>query len=130
MNFALIDPIATSSKYYMDIYKPSAYIVLETRCDPNKIHKSIQMLGFDGYMVMENQGFVGGIGVAWKKVYISMEVCEKDDQFIHLFIQNQAGKKWHFTAIYASPSEARRIALWSCLKRIAENVQGAWVYGR
>lgn len=52
------------SKYYIDICKPSIYVILETRCDPNKIQKSLKLLGFYEYLVMENHGFAGGIGVA------------------------------------------------------------------
>lgn len=37
--------------------KPLVYVILETKCDPKKIQKTLMLLGFHEYLVMENQGF-------------------------------------------------------------------------
>lgn len=65
------------SKYYIDLYKPYVYVVLESRCGPNKIHKSLKLLGSNEYLVMENNDFAGDIRVAWKKEQLTISLCEK-----------------------------------------------------
>lgn len=111
------------SKYYIYIYKPSVYMVLETRCDPKKIQKTLVSLGFDEYLVMENQRFVGGLGVAWNKEHLTVDLCKKDTQYMHLHIQSHVSISWFFTFIYASPNDVNQSCLWEDLRRIVDSMQ-------
>lgn len=103
------------------------YFVLETRCDHNKIQNSFMLLGFDEHLVMENQGFIGRIWVAWKKEHLRVNLCTKDTQYIHLQIQTQAGNSWFFITIYASPDEVNISVLWEELKSLENNVHDTWM---
>lgn len=99
------------SKYYINIYKPFVYVVLEMRSNPNKIQKSLMLLRFDEYIMMENQGFAGGRGMAWKKKHLTVNLCKKDTQHMCLHIQTHAGSRWFFTTIYASPNNLNKSGL-------------------
>jgi hypothetical protein len=48
-------------KHYVDLHKPVMLIILETRCDPIKLHRSFELLGFDEFSATEVQGYAGGI---------------------------------------------------------------------
>lgn len=103
------------------------YVVLEMRCDYNKIQNSFMLLGFDEHLVMENQGFTERIWVAWKKEHLTINLCKKDTQYIHLQIQTQAGNSWFFITIYVSPDEVNISVLWEDLKSLANNVHDTWM---
>lgn len=64
------------------MYKPPIFVFMETRCDPTKLYNSIKRLGFDEVIFMENNGFYGGIIVAWRTDFMSVQLCEKGDQYI------------------------------------------------
>ncbi|KAK2417953.1 hypothetical protein QL285_040194 [Trifolium repens] len=100
---------------------------METRVDPQKISKTIKMLGFDNMQHTECRGYAGGIVVAWKssEVYISVDIF--DFQFMHLTINFLNGPSWNFTAVYASPREENRNEAWQKLKTISQNVNGGWM---
>ena len=52
-------------KQYVDMYRPSILLITETRCDPNKLKKEFQLLGFDGWHYPDFRGYARGIMVAW-----------------------------------------------------------------
>lgn len=45
------------SKFYIDMYKPSMFVVIETRCESNRLHNSLQKLGFDKVISSSNMGY-------------------------------------------------------------------------
>lgn len=53
-------------KYYMDLYKPDMFVMLETRSNPMKLTNPLKRLGFDDCISMENTGFARSIYVRWK----------------------------------------------------------------
>lgn len=67
-------------------------VLVEMRCDPAKLRKTFQMLGFDDCILMKNQEFMGGIVVAWCKDNITMEFCKKKAQYINLEVNYPNGK--------------------------------------
>lgn len=48
------------------------------------------------YLSNCNDGFVGGIIVAWKADSIQMSLCANEDQYIHLPLDQNHGKEWLF----------------------------------
>lgn len=75
------------SKLYMDLYKPDLYVVLETRSDPGKLAKPLKRLGFDDSFSIANDGYSGGICVAWKVDKIVVSLLSKETQFMHCQIK-------------------------------------------
>ncbi|XP_058753900.1 uncharacterized protein LOC131627062 [Vicia villosa] len=115
------------SKHYIDLYRPTMFVVMETRCDPAKLTKKFKIMGFDEMIYMENQGYEGGIIAGWKKQYLSVKLEKKDLQYLHLKIESHQAKHWYFTAVYASPNEVHRQALWEELKITARGMKVPWL---
>ncbi|XP_058733621.1 uncharacterized protein LOC131605261 [Vicia villosa] len=78
-------------KQYIDNYKPSVFIVVETRCNPGKLKDPFKKLGFDAMEASDNIGFAGGIVIAWKTKEININVNIKDRQFIHVKVNMEHG---------------------------------------
>jgi hypothetical protein len=51
---------------YVVTWKPVMLVIMETRCNPDKLKKTFNLMGYDGFLATENSGFAGGIIVAWK----------------------------------------------------------------
>ncbi|GAU51239.1 hypothetical protein TSUD_129860 [Trifolium subterraneum] len=73
------------------------------------------------------EGYAGGILVAWMKEYITIDVCIKNFQYIHLRVKYPNGEWWFFTPIYASPIETKRNNLWNDLKALASSIYEPWL---
>jgi hypothetical protein len=114
-------------KQYVVSFKPVMLVIVETRCDPTKLCRTFNLLGYDGFIATEVDGFAGGIVVVSKENYMKVELQCKKFQFIHLKVCYPNGVHWFFTPIYASPNEANRSMLWDDLKGIANNMQTAWM---
>jgi hypothetical protein len=92
----------SACKHYVSSYKPIMLVIVETRCDPNKLKSTFQSLGYDNLVATEVQGFAGGIVVVWKEEYMTVHVCIKKFQYIQLQVQYKNENSWFFTPIYAS----------------------------
>jgi hypothetical protein len=92
-------------KQYVLECKPVMLVIMETRCDPCKLKKTFNLLGFDGFLASEVNGYAGGIVVVWKEDYMMVNMQIKKFQFLHLHVQYHQGGSWYFTPIYASPNE-------------------------
>jgi hypothetical protein len=114
-------------KHYVDSYKPVTLVIVEIRCDPNRLRRTFTLLGFDGFIATEVEGFAGGIVVVWKEDYLKVELQCKKFQFIHLQMCYSNGINWFFSPIYASPNEDNRGALWEDLKSIAASMNAPWL---
>ncbi|XP_058769166.1 uncharacterized protein LOC131643032 [Vicia villosa] len=114
-------------KKYLDSFKPKMIVVVETRCDPTKLMNSFKKLGFDSFLSNCNQGYAGGICVAWLDVEIKITMEIIKFQFLHLKIQYVNGKEWYFTPIYASPNAANREMMWTDLKNISNSMSKPWL---
>lgn len=102
---------------------------METRCDPLKIKKTFMHLGFDSMEYSRNIGFAGGIVIAWKSNDISIQVCKKDNQFIHTKVSMEHVRDGWLTAIYASPKDNRKKLLWEEMKNIVWDMKEGWMLG-
>lgn len=72
-------------------------------------------------------GYAGGIVVAWKEEFLTVELITKKFQFIHLKMRLEKEREWYFTPVYASPNEDNRRILWEELKVIADNMNQPWL---
>ncbi|GAU26402.1 hypothetical protein TSUD_278470 [Trifolium subterraneum] len=82
---------------YITVHKPVMIVIVETRCDPLKLERAFNLLGYDGLVASDTQGFAGG------------------------------GEVWYFTPVYASPNEEYRRRLWDELRVISNNMKDAWM---
>ncbi|XP_058774266.1 uncharacterized protein LOC131648533 [Vicia villosa] len=114
-------------KHYMDMYHSSMLVILETRCDPKLLDKTFEKLDFDKNMFVENRGYSGSIVVEWKSSYFEINLCKKDDQFLHLHIKDNDKQDFFFTAVYASPHENKKKLLWEMLNDISIRKQHLWL---
>jgi hypothetical protein len=114
-------------KHYVVSYKPVMLVIVEIRCDPNKLRRTFSLLGYDGFIATNVEGFSGGIVVVWKEECMKVELQFKKFQFIHLQVCYLNGINWFFTPIYASPNDDNRRVLWEDLKNIAASMHSPWM---
>ncbi|XP_058778740.1 uncharacterized protein LOC131652797 [Vicia villosa] len=114
-------------KSYVDRFKPCMLVIVETRCDPSIITKSLKKLGYDTFESSSNRGFAGGIAMAWKSGAMDVFILENNDQYIHSRIKMEDSSQWFFTAIYARPHENSKKKLWDALKDISNTMRGPWM---
>ncbi|CAK8571584.1 unnamed protein product [Lathyrus sativus] len=65
------------TEFYIDMYKPTIFVVMETRCEPNRLHNTLQKLGFDEVISSSNMGYAGGTLVAWHKDRMNITLSAK-----------------------------------------------------
>ncbi|PNX73217.1 ribonuclease H [Trifolium pratense] len=114
-------------KQYMTTWRPVMVVIVETRCDPNRLKRTFNLLEFDGFLASDVDGYAGGIVIAWKENLFMVDLIYKTFQFMHLKVQYPEGREWFFTATYASPNEENRRILWNDLKDIADSMQSSWL---
>lgn len=61
-------------------------VIIETKCDSNKLNKRFKIMGFDDSLLVGNEGFACGIMVAWNKKLVTIELYEKN-QYIHMKVK-------------------------------------------
>jgi hypothetical protein len=59
------------------MHKPVMIVIEETRCDPFSLERTFKLLGYDGLVATDVQGYAGGIAVTWQKDQIHVEACIK-----------------------------------------------------
>ncbi|KAI5438051.1 hypothetical protein KIW84_023968 [Lathyrus oleraceus] len=65
------------------------------KMSPNRLRKTFQSLGYDGFTTTNYYGFAGGIIAVWKDQNISVYEVAKEFQYLHLKVK--AGiVKWKF----------------------------------
>jgi hypothetical protein len=114
-------------KQYASLHKPVMIVIMETRCEPEKLRRTFALLGFDGLCATDVNGFAGGIIVGWRKEDMKVQLVDKSFQYMHLKVSYKDGKDWLFTPIYVSPYEGNRKILWDALKSISNNMHTAWL---
>lgn len=115
------------SKYFCDMYKPEIFVIMETRCDPLKLHKPLKKLGFNQFFSVENEGYAGGIIVACKDDKLKVTLYAQEVQWIHLNICNDEGIVWRCTLVYTSPAEQKRKVMWENLQIRANIENYPWI---
>ncbi|XP_058767392.1 uncharacterized protein LOC131641086 [Vicia villosa] len=114
-------------KHLRDIYHLVILVIMETRCDPCRVAKTLKKLGFHDYVANSNNGFAGGIIVAWREDSVHLCSGGIEEQYIHLKVEQKQGPEWFFTAIYASPNDMKRRILWDQIKHMASSVNSSWL---
>ncbi|XP_058748573.1 uncharacterized protein LOC131621549 [Vicia villosa] len=114
-------------KQYVDNNRPSMVVVMETRCNPTNLINALSKMGFDKQLTEENNGYAGGIILAWDSRYMEVELLSKNSQYIHTSVKYPKGRSWLFSAVYASPNEELKKILWENLRDITDSSDQPWL---
>lgn len=111
------------------MHNPNILVLTETRVSGEKANiilngSQIQM---DRVEKVEARGFKGGIWMFWNSQEVTLELISANDQSITAIIRSPGAPCWVFTAVYASPQQAIRDALWDYIRQLATLVNGPWV---
>lgn len=58
------------------MYRPRILVIMETRCDPNKLEKTFQLLGSDGWCYTNIRGYAGGLVVVSTEGDVSISLTK------------------------------------------------------
>ncbi|KAF7844580.1 ribonuclease H [Senna tora] len=116
-------------KEFKRVHKPDLVCLFEPRCSGLKAANVIRKLGFPNSEVIEASGFAGGIWALWSKD-LSVKCVLKNEQFMHLEIENDQHTKWGFFAIYENPHYQNRNLIWPIIENILSNYPYPFVIAR
>lgn len=100
--------LLSNVKQFVDLHRPDILIIRETRIDPIKLRRTFTLLGYNGFTYSQVRGFAGGIIIAWKEDYVSIQVCMTEFLFIHAKLCIEGEQDWFLTDVYASPNDNAR----------------------
>ncbi|KAL2944624.1 5-methylthioadenosine/S-adenosylhomocysteine deaminase [Bienertia sinuspersici] len=98
------------------VNKPKVLDLVETHVGGMQAMRIATMVGYDGSMRLEAEGFRGGIWVYWKKDLVTIAPIQRSEQHITMEITRVGETPWYFSAIYASPDSDQ-------MARIMENFE-------
>ncbi|XP_061359962.1 uncharacterized protein LOC133304008 [Gastrolobium bilobum] len=101
--------------------------ILEPRVSGNKALNIIRSLGFNNSIISDAHGYSGGIWVVWDPVDINITLINKQDQFIHVWVEFPGKEGFFWTAVYASTHEEKRKLVWEDLKHIGRTMNEPWM---
>ncbi|CAN1163931.1 hypothetical protein LINPERHAP1_LOCUS28859, partial [Linum perenne] len=111
---------SSALNFYLQAHKPQIVAILEPRTSGAKGL-------FVRNIVVEAQGFRGGIWLLWNEVDFSIQIIKSSNQFIHIRPYWHSGKSCFITFIYASPHLHCRRTLWQDLFNLWQTTSDAWM---
>ncbi|XP_058784025.1 uncharacterized protein LOC131658784 [Vicia villosa] len=84
-------------------------------------------MGFQTFLSVKNTGYAGGIMVAYREDRLQISMISKEEQFIHLKVNNNLGDAWLLTVVYASPHERLKRLMWESIRKIAATINQPWL---
>lgn len=100
---------------------PDILIVRETHVPLARVWESWKRLGFDSFANIDPDGQSGGLWVFWNAALVAVSIVSYTSQFINFSVELD-GNCWLCSAIYATPSVAKRAELRDYLKEVV----GSW----
>lgn len=100
-------------------------IIIEPRISGREAEEACLKLGKSDWARSEAMGFSDGIGALWNREEIHIEIVHVCKHFVHSLMTPRGNESWEMTAIYASMSSQRRVAMWEELKLI--QVRHPWL---
>ncbi|KAI9100928.1 hypothetical protein K1719_024052 [Acacia pycnantha] len=107
-------------------YKLDMVVILEPRISGPHANRVIRNWGFAHSYRVEAEGFSGGIWLLWELDGLTVNVLERDEQYVHCNLI-LGGNNMIFTAVYASPNEQRRSRIWDLLHQKANLIVDPWL---
>lgn len=99
--------------------------LLETRQNGSKTQALASRLKFNSAVIVEAQGFKGGIWCFWDTT-LDFEVLVTTTQLIHGVLHSPSQPDCYVTVVYGSPHLQSRRDLWLYLRQIGGAIQGPW----
>ena len=94
------------NNYILDVL-----VLVETRVSFEGGHNILKSVGHDAIKIVECDGFLGGIWVAWKMNHIQINVVEKIFQFLQTKVNYSKEDPWFMIVIDTSPKASLRKGL-------------------
>ncbi|KAL2898046.1 putative RNA-directed DNA polymerase from transposon X-element [Bienertia sinuspersici] len=108
-------------------HQPNVLALVETHMGGDHAVRMASILGYNGHVRVDAQGFSGGIWVYWNKNIVTVEPIRQHEQYIIMEIARVGEIPWYFTAVYASPNPSKRQELWRDLKTFAATHNKPWM---
>ncbi|XP_057442323.1 uncharacterized protein LOC130734042 [Lotus japonicus] len=107
--------------------KPDIIIIVEPRCQFNRVRSFWTSLGFTLQFISEATGFSGGIWVLSNEASnLSFRLWDMHSQIVSFEIW-RANFSWICSAVYASPIPTNREVLWQHLAGLRGNISLPWL---
>ncbi|KAL2934992.1 Urease subunit gamma [Bienertia sinuspersici] len=97
------------------INHPNVIALVETHIGGDQSERFSTLLGFNGHVKVDAQGFSGGIWVYWKTDLVSVDIVCQHDQYT-MEVTRNAEVPWYFMVVFASPDPTKCQDLWCELK--------------
>ncbi|KAK9904391.1 hypothetical protein M0R45_000757 [Rubus argutus] len=85
-------------------------------------------LGFTDHIIVEADGFSGGIWLFWNSTNIQVDFIDKNIQAITVKVAVPGGPSWMLSALYACPTKSVRAMLWSYFDNLMRIHKLPWIY--
>ncbi|XP_057746261.1 uncharacterized protein LOC130965520 [Arachis stenosperma] len=85
-------------KEYVSQYKPDLIAIQETRCSGTVAQNAIKKTCFNFNLVIDAQGFSGGIWLMWNNPNLLIQEISRNEQALHISVSYNL-KKWDFNDI-------------------------------
>ncbi|KAJ4824389.1 hypothetical protein Tsubulata_026333 [Turnera subulata] len=115
-----------SLKLFTQRYNPLVVVIVEPRISGSSASRVVRKLGFRSSHRVEARGFSRGIWALWREELVSVHFLISHAQFIHMKITGDTGS-FLFTAVYGSPSNSPRRALWRNIELLASSISEPWL---
>ncbi|XP_075651072.1 uncharacterized protein LOC142621645 [Castanea sativa] len=107
---------------------PAMLVVMETKVGGDKAREITDRLPFDGVVHTDTIRYAGGLWLLWNSDRVEVTLLTTTEQEIHVTVKvRNSNLDWLFTAVYASPRNAKRCILWNNLNKVAELHNMPWV---
>ncbi|KAI9087338.1 hypothetical protein K1719_030658 [Acacia pycnantha] len=110
-------------------YKLDMVVILEPRISGTHASRVIRNWGFGHSCRVEAEGFSGGIWLLWELDGLTVDVLERDEQYVHCKL-DLGGDEMMFTIAYVNPNKQRRSWIWSLLQQKANGIEEPWLITR
>lgn len=100
-------------------YKPTIFIILETRLSGGRARDIVQRLGYNSSLIVDALGFSGGLWMLWNKEDVDIKATSISRWAIHAVVNVQRVKPWTLSSVYASPNPILRAVVSDELKKVS-----------
>ncbi|GLT67469.1 hypothetical protein SLA2020_397770 [Shorea laevis] len=105
---------------------------METKLAGDRAAEVARSLGLPKWVLVDADGYAGGIWVLWDDSRFSVDILSKGPQVIHALVKvcshpYFANFNWYLSAVYARPQFEIRCKLWDNLREFSQIINGPWL---
>lgn len=108
------------------IYHLDFIAILEIGISDAKAESVVRKIGLDEKVIVEAQGFFGGIWWVWRNNFPPIYVISSSRFCVNLKVNYASFSFWYFSIIYVSPQPGGRHGLWNELRAFSSSIPGSW----